>query len=273
MAALQTDVQSLAFDDVKSTLLALSPSTPEAARALELLREWDGRMAGDSAAASVYALFVGALNRRICEAKAPSSFRYATGQGVMKLIPGTCLNARRASFVTRLIREQPAGYFAAWEPELLAALAEAVTTLGERFGADAPAWAWGKIRPLPLRHHFGEKKPLDQIFNRGPIPGWGDGTTVNQAGFEFWEPLRHSTVTAHLRSVMEVGNWGASRFVVLGGQSGNPLSAHYADLVPLYQRGQGVPIHWQDDEVARHAVASLFLSPSMSERPVPTEAL
>jgi penicillin amidase len=273
MAALQTDVQSLAFGDVKSTLLVLSPSTPAAARALGLLRTWDGRMAGDSAAASVYALFVGALNRRICQAKAPNSFRYAAGKGVMKLIPGTCLNARRASFVTRLIREQPAGYFPAWEPELLAALAEAVTTLSDRFGSDAQAWAWGRIRPLELRHHFGQKQPLSQVFNLGPIPGWGDGTTVNQAGFEFWEPLRHSTVTAHLRSVMEIGNWGASRFVVLGGQSGNPLSSHYGDLVALHQRGEGVPIHWQDDEVAHHAVATLTLSPSMDERPVPTELL
>jgi penicillin amidase len=274
MAELQTDVQSLAFGDVKSTLLGLSPKTPEATRALEILQQWDGRMASDSVGASVYALFVGALNRRVCEAKAPNSFLYAAGKGVMKLIPGTCLNARRASFVTRLIREQPAGYFAVWEPELLGALAEAVTTLSERFGsAPSEAWAWGSIRQLSMRHRFGDKKPLDKVFNLGPIPGWGDGTTVNQAGFEFWNPLRHSTVTAHLRSVMEVGNWGASRFVVLGGQSGNPLSPHYGDMVALHQRGEGVPVHWQDEEVARHAVATLTLAPGMDARPVAAEVL
>jgi penicillin amidase len=156
---------------------------------------------------------------------------------------------------------------------MLAALAEAVTTLTERFGAAPTAWAWGRIRPLTLHHRFGDKKPLDRVFNLGPLPGWGDGTTVNQAGFEFWEPLRHSTVTAHLRSVMEVGNWGASRFVLLGGQSGNPLSPHYGDLVAFHQRGEGVPVHWHDDEVARHAVATLTLAPSMSQPPIPTEAL
>jgi penicillin amidase len=253
--------------------LALSPKTPEASRALAILKDWDGRLASDSVAASVYELFVGALNRRVCELKAPNSFLYAAGKGVMKLIPGPCLNARRASFVTRMIVEQPADYFANWEPELLAALAESVATLVEKFGPDSAKWAWGDIRKLTLRHRFGDKKPLDKVFNVGPLPGYGDGTTVNQAGFEFWEPLRHSTVTAHLRSVIEIGNWGASRFVVLGGQSGNPLSSHYADLVPLYQRGEGVPVYWEDDEVAQNAVAMLTLVPSMDQRPVQAEVL
>lgn len=273
MAELQMDVQSLPFADVREVVLALPAKTPEAARALELLRQWDGRLASDSVGASVYELFVGALNRKVCEAKAPNSYPYASGKGVMKLIPTTCLNSRRASFVTRLIREQPSGYFEAWEPVLLEALADAVKTLSERFGPAPEAWAWGTIRKLTLRHRFGDKKPLNKIFNVGPLPGYGDGTTVNQAGFEFWEPLRHSTVTAHLRSTIDIGNWGASRFVLLGGQSGNPLSPHYGDLVPLYQRGEGVPVHWDDTEVDRHAVATITLSPGVDRRPIESEVL
>ena len=273
MAALQMDVQSLPFADLRDVLLALPAQTPEAVRALELLRAWDGQLSSDSVGASVYELFVGALNRKVCQTKAPNSYQYASGKGVMKLIPGTCLNSRRASFITRLIREQPADYFDAWEPVMLDALAEAITTLNERFGPAPEAWAWGKIRQLTLRHRFGDKKPLDQVFNIGPLPGYGDGTTVNQAGFEFWEPLRHSTVTAHLRSTIDIGNWGASRFVLLGGQSGNPLSPHYGDLVPFYQRGEGVPVHWDDSEVARHTVATITLSPDTSQRPAATEVL
>jgi penicillin G amidase len=273
MARLQMDVQSLAFADVRDVVLGLTPTTTEAARAIELLRAWDGRMASDSVGASVYGLFVGALNRKVCELKAPNSYLYASGKGVMKLIPGTCMSSRRASFVTRLIRDQPAGYFEAWQPVLLEALADSIKTLSQSFGPASEAWAWGMIRPLTLRHRFGDKKPLNQVFNVGPLPGYGDGTTVNQASFEFWEPLRSSTVTAHLRSVFDIGNWGASRFVLLGGQSGNPLSSHYADLVPLYQRGEGIPVHWDDAEVSRHAVATLTLVPGMDQRPFTSEVL
>jgi penicillin amidase len=271
MAALQTDVQSLPFADVRSTLLALPPRDADTARALELLRSWDGKLTGDSIAASVYELFLGALNRAICETKAPNSYLYASGKGVMKLIPGTCLNSRRASFLARLICEQPPGYFDAWEAALTGALAEAIKTLTEKFGPSPEAWAWGKLRQITLRHRFGDKKPLNRLFNLGPLPGYGDGTTVNHAGIEFWDPLRQPNVTAHLRSVIDIGDWGASRFVLLGGQSGNPLSPHYGDLVPFYQRGEGVPVHWQDDAVARHSVATLTLVPSMITRPVATE--
>lgn len=273
MQALQTDVHSLAFADVRDGLLAFEAREPDAMRALDLLRRWNGQLTGDSAGASVYELFVGALNRRVCEAKAPNSFLHASGKGVMKLIPGTCLNSRRAGFVTRMLRDRPEGYVDSWDAEIAASLAESVRTLRERFGDDEASWIWGKIRPLTLRHRFGDKKPLNEVFNVGPVPGWGDGTTVNQAGFEFWEPLRHSTVTAHLRSVFDVGNWGESRFIVLGGQSGNPLSKHYADFVPLYLKGEGVPVHWDDSAVSRHAVATLTLTPALDRRPARSEVL
>ncbi|HVY31264.1 MAG TPA: penicillin acylase family protein [Polyangiaceae bacterium] len=273
MLELQVDVLSLAFLEMREALLALTPRDADALHALAILKAWDGRVAGDSVGASVYELFGGILNRKVCEAKAPNSFEYATGKGVMKLIPGTCLNARRASFVARLVREQPPGYFSEWAPVLEAALGDAIRLLRKEFGAQSSAWAWGKIRPLTLHHRFGDKKPLDQLFNRGPIEGWGDGTTVSQAGFEFWHPLRHSTVTPHLRSVFDIGNWGESRFVLLGGQSGNPLSPHYADLVPLYQRAEGIPVHWDDAEVQRHSVAMLSLVPSMNARPPQVQTL
>jgi penicillin amidase len=262
MSRLQTDVVSLAFRELRSSLLAIAPQDAASARALELLGAWDGALDGDSAAASVYELFLGELCQRICRVKAPNSWLVAAGAGVTPLIPGTCWNARRASFVARMILEQPAGYFASWPAELASVLSQVVRDLRRDFGSDERAWAWGALRPLPLSHRLGQKALLAPIFNRGPLPGYGDGTTVNQAGFEFWQPLRHSTVSAHLRSLIEVGNWSASRFVLLGGQSGNPLSAHYDDLIPLWQRGEGVPIHWHDAALAQHTVHTLRLVPA-----------
>ena len=39
------------------------------------------------------------------------------------------------------------------------------------------------------------------------------------------------------------------RFVLPGGQSGNPLSPHYDDLFELYRRGEGVPIAFTPQEM------------------------
>ena len=266
MAALQLDVLTPAWDEIRETVLALAPAEPHAQRGLELLRTWDGRLSSDSAPASVYSLFLGEVCERIARQKAPRAWRFAVGKGVMRLIPGTTWNARRASFTVRLIRERPSGYFASWPDELCAALASAVARLELDFGTDARRWAWGRVRPLPLQHRLGEKPPLSAIFNPPPLPGYGDGTTVNQAGFEYWKPLRHSTVTAHLRSVIEIGNWSSARFVLLGGQSGNPFSANYSDQIPLWQAGQGIPIHVEESAIASATRHELRLTPQAPGR-------
>jgi penicillin amidase len=273
MAALQTDLLTLAFRELQSALLAV-PATDECSRrALDLLSAWNGEVRADSVAASVYELFMAELCQSACRVKAPNSWSIASGRGVMKLIPGTCWNARRASFMAQLITTQPDGYFASWPAEMARALSRVVLDLKRDFGPNEADWAWGKIRPLPLNHRLGQHPLLGKLFNRDSLPGYGDGTTVHQAGFEFWKPLRHSTVTAHLRSVIDIGDFGSSRFVLLGGQSGNPLSAHYADLIPLWQRGEGVPIHWEDSAVTEHALHTLTLVPSSHERPVATAVL
>ncbi|HEY3497163.1 MAG TPA: penicillin acylase family protein [Polyangiaceae bacterium] len=262
MAELQLDVLTLAWSEIRETVLALIPGEAPARRALELLRAWDGRLSADSAAASVYELFLAEVCERVARRKAPRAWQYAVGKGVMRLIPGTTWNARRASFTARLIRDRPPGYFDSWATELLGALAHAVTRLERDFGSDTSRWGWGRIRPLPLQHRLGEKPPLSAIFNPADVPGYGDGTTVNQAGFEYWKPLRHSTVTAHLRAVMEIGNWSAARFVLLGGQSGNPFSPNYVDQIPLWQAGRGIPIHCEEEAIRRASKRELFLDPA-----------
>jgi penicillin amidase len=266
MAALQLDVLTLTWFEIEAQLSSLETTDSAARRGLDLLVGWDGRLTSDSVAATVYELFLAEVCQRAARAKAPNSWRFVVGEGVMTLMPGTTLNARRASFVVRLIREQPAGFFASWPAELAASLGAVVRRLEHDFGAPSQRWAWGAVRPLPVRHRFGEQKPLARVFNPPDLPGYGDGTTVNQAGFEYWKPLRHSTVTSHLRTVMEVGNWSASRFVLLGGQSGNPLSPNYEDLIPLWQRGEGVPIHWEEPALRQHTSNELWLQPNGGQR-------
>ena len=89
----------------------------------------------------------------------------------------------------------------------------------------------------------------------------GDTDTINQASVFPLEPTAPCNNIASLRTVIDVGAWGNSRFVLPGGQSGNPLSRHYDDLFPLWQRGEGVPIAWTADEVQQATVATLELMP------------
>jgi penicillin amidase len=108
---------------------------------------------------------------------------------------------------------------------------------------------------LTLEHPLGSVKALAPIFNRGPFPWGGDGNTVSQAGGA--SPM----VVASLRAAIPVGDWEDARFALPGGQSGNPFSPHYDDMLPFWQRGEGVPIAWSIEAQAAATVARLNLSP------------
>src|SRR5262249_13027272 len=134
--------------------------------------------------------------------------------------------------------------------------------LRQKHGTDTAAWAWGRIHPLTLGHPFAQKKLFRRIFNLGPFPCGGDPNTINQAtGVSLGQRADHGYI-ASLRMVADVGDWPQSRLVLPGGQSGNPLSPHYADQLPLWQRGEGIPIPWTDDQVRQATRETLVLEPA-----------
>ena len=75
--------------------------------------------------------------------------------------------------------------------------------------------------------------------------------------------MHHSETRSAYR--IDVGNWEASRWVLAGGQSGNPLSPHYDDMIPLWLRGDAVTIGWSPESVRHRAVNELTLLPVASE--------
>jgi penicillin amidase len=146
--------------------------------------------------------------------------------------------------------------------EIAGALAAAVATLSGRLGDDAAQWAWGRARPVVLRHPLGLRPPLDRVFDIGPLPMGGDGSTIAQAPVTPSDPLAPPSVIPSLRVVVDVGAWEGSRFSLAGGQSGNPLSPHYDDLLGPLLNGAGVPIAWTPKAVRAATVATLRLAPA-----------
>ena len=259
---LHLDQMSLAWREIRDTVLALTPSDDDSRFALRLLREWDGVLSAESIAASVYELFFTEVWRRIAQARAPHATEWAMGKGFTALLPLTTFAAGRSSGILRRIREQPAGWFdRGWSAELNDALATVIRRLRDDHGDDPSRWRWGDLRPLTLEHPVGAVKALAPIFNRGPFPYGGDGSTLAQAGMTPLHPLSNPLAIASVRAVIDVGAWENSRFVLPGGQSGNPFSTHYDDLLQFWHRGEGVPIAWSADAVASATVHTLSLRP------------
>lgn len=258
-ARLQVDVTSLPWRELRDAVLAAAAGAEETRTAGELLSGWDGLASQGSAAASVFELFMAELASALTRRSASNGWRSALGGGFGPSLPRTVFGARTAGRVVAALRD--GGDHA---PLIRQALHAALATLTARSGADASAWAWGRIRPLRLLHPLGVARPLDRVLNLGPVAVGGDTNTVAQAGVQPLDPLGNPAAIANQRSVIDLADVERSRFALAGGQSGNPLSPQYGDLFELWQRGQGVPIAWSSEAVAAATVATLTLEPSRS---------
>jgi penicillin amidase len=260
---LQTDVRCLTWEQMRDIVLAVPPTDPDSRDALDLLREWDGRLDIDSAAASVYELFTAELCVRVAKAKAPKSWEAALGDVGLGAAGHNLFADRRISHLVKLLREQPSGWFD-WPAVMNEILSGIMKRLRREVGPSAPFWAWGHLRQLRLEHHlFGKHRLLGRIFNLGPVPCGGDQNTISQAGARPLHPTDFTHNMANLRSVFDLADLSKSRFVLCGGQSGNPCSPHHADQLPLWQAGESIPMPWTQDEVIRSAKDTLRLLPEM----------
>jgi penicillin amidase len=265
--ALQMDRRSLAWEELREAVLSAPATDPCTKKALELLRGWDGRVEADSPAAAVYEFFLVEMFGRVARAKAPRSAHYVLGGRVNPLMAFNFFCYRRTGHLARLLREQPAGWFArSWPEEVAEALAAAVRLLRSRRGDNSAAWGWGHLRPMTLRHMLGRTGPLGRIFNLPPVPFGGDADVINQGSVLPLDPLGNADNIASLRVVIDVGAWENSRFGLPGGQSGNPCSPHYDDLFELWLRGEGVPIAWTPEEVRAATQQTLELTPTLARR-------
>jgi penicillin amidase len=262
MQTLQMDRLSIPWREMRERVLAALRPRSETREALMWLEAWDGVMSPDSSAATLFKFFLTAIARRVATVIAPNSARWAMGAGFNPHVSRSSIGARRISHLVELLRDQPEGVLPqSWDREIVDAMLEALRVLRAKHGARVEDWGWGRVRPLMLGHAFGARRLLGRIFNLGPIGYGGDGQTVAQAGVVLDDPAANATTIANLRMVVDVGNWEESRFVLAGGQSGNPLSPHYDDQLPLWERGAGIAIAWRDEAIERATKSKLQLLP------------
>lgn len=261
--ALQLDELSIPWRDIRDVVLAAPETNPAAKIGIDLLREWDGMVSADSAGAAVFELFIAEMARRVATANAPQSADWVLGKGFAQLLPYTSFSYRRVGHLAQLLNNPPKeDWFGhSWHTEIAAAVGASVNKLTELKGEDRAEWAWGRVRPLELKHPVGEQKPMDKVFNLGPFPWGGDSNTIAQTSVDPIEATNDPAFISSLRFVADVGNWDACEWILPAGQSGNPMSKHYDDQLPLWRQGKGIPIPWTPEAVADATVATLKLVP------------
>lgn len=130
---------------------------------------------------------------------------------------------------------------------LLTALQRAYDSLAGEFGRDMASWRWGEAHRLRLSHPLFTHVPVLNLLSDREIAANGGAETLNRASFPGgaegpWDQRLADTHGPTLRMAVDLADHHLARTVLLGGQSGHPLSPYYDDQVPLWKRGQGISI-------------------------------
>ncbi len=137
---------------------------------------------------------------------------------------------------------------------LLAAEAECA----RRMGPDRAAWRWGALHHARFTHALSAAAG-HAGWDAGPVPVGGSAATPMAAGHR---PSDFRLLAgASVRMVVDVGDWDRSVCINAPGQSGDPRSPHYADLLEPWSRGEYVPMPYTEAAVRAVAEDVLTLQP------------
>jgi penicillin amidase len=267
-AQIQADLRCLPGLHLARLVARLDPEEPLERAARDLLAAWDGELTAEAPAGAVYDAMRYHL-LRVVYAELGELIGAQGGLGAFGALPSNTYLERalpevlaRAEAATDLTRPDAwLGGERSWGAVLGEALRLAVVELCEKLGPDPAKWSYGKIHTLTLRHPLGSVPALAPIFNRGPWPTGGDVDTVNQQYVPRQTAAGPIYNAPSYRQIFDPGDWDAARVIIPAGQSGHPMSRHYADLAGTWRAGGYCPLLWSREAVERHTAAVLFLEP------------
>jgi penicillin amidase len=262
LLALQTDVYS-AFDRIcaEHFVYALDHAkniSKRAQQARELMRDWDGRMLTNSAAATVEFRSRQELMRLLLEPKLGPA---PPGQTSPPQTPQPGLNwtsyrwQMSSIWLEAVLAKKPQRWlpsnYESYDAVLAAAVEAAVTS------SDAPAdlaqWRWGKFHPIEIDHFVLKRIPgLSRWVQPGLHEQSGGGLTVKQVGRDFGPSERYTA---------DLSDFDHSTLNVVTGQAGNFLSPYYMDQWKAWYEGTTFVLPFSSQAVRNAKAHELTLKP------------
>ncbi len=249
MEKLQSDVVSLPAQELLG-LLRRAPGA-DVDPTTKLLLGWDAVVTEDSTAAALYELWLRELMSAVTHRAVPKQV-----WNMMRDWPMDKFIATLSQPTTDVFGAQPE---AGRDQLLLDTLKSAREKLAILEGPDPAKWQWGRIHTIEFRHSLDAAPGAKALLDLGPIARPGDNNTVNATAYlgESFQQL----AGASYREIMDLSDWDNSVGVNVPGQSGQPGSPHYSDLLPLWSEGRYFPLSYSRAAVEKQVVDNLILEP------------
>jgi penicillin G amidase len=246
MLATQTDIYSEVDQEIGHRFAyALDHSAPNDKRlhqAADLLRNWDGKLTTDSAAASVVAKAREALWPLILEptlGDLAADYRWSEKTFAEEEI----VMHGEADWL-------PTGY-KTWDDLLTEAVRRGLAN--GKAPSDLSKWAYGSWHVIDIEHPLHQLLPwITNIAGTGAQPLSGDGTTVKQVGKAFGPSQRFT---------MDWSNVDGSTQNISLGENGDPYSDYFRDQWKDYYSGTTFVLPFTNAAVTANTRHTLRLDP------------
>ena len=106
------------------------------------------------------------------------------------------------------------------------------------------------------------RHPLVAKYDLPPASRGGDANTVYATGGRDFK----QNAGASFREIIDLANFDRSVVTNVPGQSADPRSKHYGDLLPLWAKDEYFPLVYSRDRVEQETEQVLWLSPASSKR-------
>jgi penicillin G amidase len=139
-----------------------------------------------------------------------------------------------------------------------------VADLEAQLGNEVSEWKWGRVHTLEHGHPLGRQKPLDKLFNVGPLAVNGGKEVINNLDFPLDSTgLYKVSYGPALRRIVDLSNPENGTSINPTGQSGNRMSPHYQDQAQLFVDEKSRPEWMNRQDIERVRTARLVLKPSV----------
>ena len=145
-------------------------------------------------------------------------------------------------------------------------LSPAISELKELLGENPATWNWGDLHQIKFSHplYWIADHSTKQNLEIKPYPRGGSANTANNTGFSALDFNVRSG--ASFRMVIDVGSWDNSTMTNAPGQSGNPKSIFYDNLLEGWAKDQSFPLLFSREKIENNLALKIDLHPAQKSQ-------